>query len=230
MVEDVEVLVLGAGLAGLAAAQRLERGGADALVLEGQAAIGGHTRSVERDGFVFDEGPHVLFTSDEDVRAHLVPAAGPVLTQQARVANYYQGSWLTHPAQCNLAGLDPDLVARCILDFLAIDSDRPAADYEAWCRNHLGDAFFDEFTARYTRKYWTVEARELTTEWVSDRVYRPSADEVVRGALGVGAGTGQHYITTFSYPASGGYQAFLEGLAGDYRVRTGSGRLETNDE
>jgi protoporphyrinogen oxidase len=219
--ERVDAVVIGAGLGGLAAAQRLHRAGREVVVLEGRAAVGGHTSTIERDGFLFDEGPHVLFTSDEEVRAHLMPAAGPVVAQTARVSNYFDGTWVAHPAQCNLHGLDPDLVARCVLDFLAIDETWPVDDYEGWCRRHLGNTFFEEFTARYTRKYWTVEARDLSTAWVSDRVYRPRAEEVVRGALGADRPTDQHYITSFAYPEHGGYQAFVAGLLDDYPVQLG---------
>src|SRR5581483_4976461 len=45
-----EVLVLGAGVAGLAAAQRLRRAGVTVLVLEARDVIGGRIRTL-RDGF-----------------------------------------------------------------------------------------------------------------------------------------------------------------------------------
>ena len=54
------VVVVGAGLGGLAAAIRLAAGGADVTVLERDERPGGRAGRFERDGFAFDTGPSVL--------------------------------------------------------------------------------------------------------------------------------------------------------------------------
>jgi len=54
------VVVIGAGLAGLATACHLSRSGHDVVVLEREAIPGGRGGRIERDGFVFDTGPTVL--------------------------------------------------------------------------------------------------------------------------------------------------------------------------
>ena len=50
------VLVVGAGLAGLACAQRLTAGGLEVRVLEGSDAVGGLVRTDVIDGFRCDRG------------------------------------------------------------------------------------------------------------------------------------------------------------------------------
>lgn len=54
---DRAVIVVGAGLAGLAAAWRLHRRGVDVIVLESGPRVGGFVGTVTRDGFVIEEGP-----------------------------------------------------------------------------------------------------------------------------------------------------------------------------
>lgn len=57
---DTEVLVIGAGLAGLQCARRLEREGRSVVVLEASDAVGGRVRTDHVDGFRVDRGFQVL--------------------------------------------------------------------------------------------------------------------------------------------------------------------------
>ncbi|MCR5978159.1 phytoene desaturase [Gordonia jinghuaiqii] len=54
------VLVIGAGVGGLAAAMRLQAAGHDVTVVEQSDAVGGKLGVVEHDGFVFDTGPSLV--------------------------------------------------------------------------------------------------------------------------------------------------------------------------
>lgn len=57
---DADVIVVGAGLAGLTAAATARRAGLQVVVLEAHAP-GGRARVTERDGFVLNRGAHALF-------------------------------------------------------------------------------------------------------------------------------------------------------------------------
>gem|GEM_PF-237633 len=56
-----DVVVIGAGLAGLTAAAIVARSGRSVVVREKRGAIGGDARSVNREGFTFNQGPHALY-------------------------------------------------------------------------------------------------------------------------------------------------------------------------
>jgi phytoene dehydrogenase-like protein len=66
-----EVVVVGAGLAGLVAARRMAQAGADVLVLEENDEVGGRVRSHHEDGYTFDRGFQVLFTAYPAVQGEL---------------------------------------------------------------------------------------------------------------------------------------------------------------
>jgi glycine/D-amino acid oxidase-like deaminating enzyme len=57
---DIDVVVVGAGLAGLVAAAVAARGGASVVVCDVRSA-GGRARSDEREGFILNQGPHALY-------------------------------------------------------------------------------------------------------------------------------------------------------------------------
>ena len=58
--KTIETLILGGGLAGLSACYH-----GNGIVFEKDSTWGGHARSHSSEGFVFDEGIHVLHTDNE---------------------------------------------------------------------------------------------------------------------------------------------------------------------
>lgn len=57
---DADVIVIGAGLAGLQCAQRAQRSGHSVIVLEAQSAVGGRVQTDQVDGFLCDRGFQLL--------------------------------------------------------------------------------------------------------------------------------------------------------------------------
>jgi protoporphyrinogen oxidase len=217
------VTVLGAGLAGLAAAQRCRQLGAAVDVYERNAYLGGHASSMTLDGFTFDEGPHVSFTKIPAVKDLLARGVdGDYREFASVVTNYWRGHWVKHPAQVNLHGLPVELVERCLVDFTKayFVEEGPPGNYEEWLHRQLGRTFSEEFPFRYTRKYWTVEPSAMATEWVGPRMYKPKLEEVIRGALASNR-ENVHYIPKFRYPNHGGFASYVRAVQGDEPVHIG---------
>jgi protoporphyrinogen oxidase len=206
----MKVAVIGAGMAGVAASDALCESGHEVEVFEAEPHWGGHTHSRDDGGFVFDEGPHVSFTNDDKVRDVFCRGAGKVEEFSARITNAFHGHWVVHPAQCHLYGLDHGLVTDCIVDLVRAQQSPPAVKtYADWCYAMFGKTFAENFPFAYTRKYWTVEASALSTDWVGARMYPPKLEEVIRGALEAEQAGDFHYLTRFRYPSKGGYQSFM---------------------
>ena len=62
-----DVIVIGGGIAGLAAGYRLMKLGADVQVIERGAAPGGHTRTVQREGWRHELGPNSFLGNANDL-------------------------------------------------------------------------------------------------------------------------------------------------------------------
>ena len=69
MAETPPVIVIGAGLAGLAAAHTLAKAGVRSLVLESSDSVGGRVRTDSVDGFLLDRGFQVLQTAYPEYQA-----------------------------------------------------------------------------------------------------------------------------------------------------------------
>jgi protoporphyrinogen oxidase len=215
--------VLGAGLAGLAAAQKLRQAGQQVAIYEKNAYPGGHASTHQIDGFYFDEGPHVSFTKRPEIQKLFADAVGQrYFHHRAELVNYWHGQPVLHPAQCHLHGLPVDLVERCLVDFVQSQQGRKedVASYAEWLQQSLGKAFSEEFPFRYTRKYWTTEPSNMTTDWVSPRIYAPNLVEVIRGALSPQPPI-FNYLTEFRYPERGGFGAYVAAVKADGDLHVG---------
>jgi len=69
--DQVDVSIVGAGLAGLVAARVLSRAGLSIAVIEASDDVGGRVRSDIVDGFILDRGFQVLLTAYPELHRHL---------------------------------------------------------------------------------------------------------------------------------------------------------------
>jgi protoporphyrinogen oxidase len=76
-------------------------------------------------------------------------------------------------------------------------------NYADWLLSSFGSTFAQLFPMQYTRKYHLTGAENMSTDWLGPRIYRPSLEEVLRGALSPSS-PHIHYITHFRYPRYGG--------------------------
>ena len=215
-----KIVILGAGLAGLSSSYHL--GHDRCVVFEQKHHAGGHIHTEYVDGFTWDEGPHISFTKHEYVRDLFAKSvAGEYLEYPVETVNYFQGHWIPHPAQSNLFAVPEPLRSACLRDFHAsreTSTNGAPADYREWLHRAFGATFAETFPSAYTRKYWTLPPEELTVDWVGERVYYPSIDDVDAGAKGP-LPEQTHYIKKIRYPARGGYMSYAQRLLAGADVR-----------
>ena len=94
-----DVVVIGAGPAGLTAAYELGKRGGTATVLESDDVVGGISRTVEADGYRFDIGGHRFFTKVREVEAlwHEILPDEDFLQRPRSSRIYYQGKYYDYP-------------------------------------------------------------------------------------------------------------------------------------
>jgi len=214
------IAILGGGLAGLAAAWRL--GEEPHVVLEAGEAPGGLCRSRTVDGFTFDYTGHLLHVRDPRVVGlidELWPDTFEIIARRAVIRS--RGATLPFPYQANLHGLPREQVAECILGLVEalngpVPTD-PATSFRDWSLAVFGRGISDGFMFPYNTKLFGRAPDDMTADWVSWAVPRPTLPEVVRGALGI-ANTGMGYNPTFRYPRRGGIEVVPRAFA--ERVRT----------
>lgn len=209
----MKTLILGTGMAAWGAFDRLTKSGLAPLVFDSRNVAGGHTSSYRLDnGFIFDDGPHISFTThDEIIDLFADSVDHEYVAFSAYVDNYFQGAWVEHPVIVNMHELPRPLVNNIIQDFQLVHGKPPGEinHYLDWLVATYGRTYAEAFPATYGYKYHTCKAEEMNTDWIGPRLYQPDLDEVLKGAESK-VSADAHYIKEFRYPKYGGFQSYLD--------------------
>lgn len=212
-------LILGAGLSGLSISYFLQH--INCSILEQNSYCGGHLYSYSKNNYTWDEGPHVSFTKNALVKKILSQNVNNSFFEfEAKIANFYQGYWVPHPIQSHLYALQEPLRTAAFESFLAARSSPPphrSNDYNEWLNYAMGKTLTDNFVELYTNKYWTCSTKDLTVEWIGERVYFPD-ESSVRNGYKQDSVHPTHYITSFRYPQTGGFNAYTNNFSESAKI------------
>ena len=213
------IAILGAGIAGIAAGYHLSQRGIEHTIFEKNNSWGGLCDNFSiGEGFLFDKFVHLSFTKSEVVK-NLFQNNTAFYSHKPESSNYYHNLWLKHPVQNNLAPLPIEEKVKIIEDFVAKPSFNNIQNYEEWLLVQFGTYFKEHFSEKYTRKYWSISSKELTTDWLANRISIPSLETLLKGAFEVQE-ENFYYAQEMCYPQQGGYKSFLNNMATNVSIKT----------
>lgn len=224
-----KIVILGAGISGIGAGFKLNQNfNNEVILLEKRKSYGGLCDNFTIDGFRFDRFIHLSFTQNNEI-IELFNKSCESITHIPNPFNYYNKIWLKHPAQNNLYPLSKNEKERIIESFEKRDNKEISEieNYEEWLKIQYGDYFAENFPMKYTRKYWGVDAKELETKWVGERMYKPTLEEVKMGMETLETPI-TYYAKEMRYPQKGGYKSYLKYLVKDLNIELNSRVTEIN--
>ena len=120
--ERFDIVVVGAGPAGLTAAYQLGKHGRHAVVLEADTVVGEISRTARVDDWRFDIGGHRFFTKVRPVRElwHEILPDEDFLLRPRMSRIFYGGKFYDYPLRAfnALRNLGPIEAVRCVLSYL----------------------------------------------------------------------------------------------------------------
>lgn len=207
----VDLLILGAGFAGLGAGVQAARYGLDSLILESEAAVGGLCRSTTVHGCDFDYGPKVLVLDDSPVAGELLDFLEGNHERYPMVQQtYLSGIGLVgFPVQRYLVDLPDDERARVLASMAeAWASADHATNYRDWLIGQFGRRLCEIVLFPYEEKKWQLPLVSLGHEWALKRPTAVSRQEILAGARTRLPPSGSYY-----YPKTGSIALLGEAIA-----------------
>jgi protoporphyrinogen oxidase len=204
-----DVVIIGAGPAGLTAAYELSKAGRQTIVLEKGSLVGGIARTETYKGYGIDIGGHRFFTKVPEVEAMWREVLGDDFLRRHRLSRiYYNRRFFYYPIRFFDALLKLGLVEsiRIVISYLWARL-RPypqEENFEEWVSNRFGRRLYRIFFKTYTEKVWGIPCTEIKAEWAAQRIKGLSLTTAIKNALFKSeSGSVKTLIDAFDYPRRG---------------------------
>jgi len=186
-----DLIIVGGGPSGMAAALEAVRNGARPTVIERLDRVGGLARTIERGGCRFDIGPHRFFTLNEEVRNLFVEVCGEDLRNVPRLTRiFYKRKYFNYPlTPLNaLFGMGILSSVQILLSYIAarlrrIVSRPELRSFEDWVIDRFGRRLYETFFKTYTEKVWGIPCTRIGADWAGQRIKGLSLIAAIMNAL-----------------------------------------------
>lgn len=203
-----DIIVIGAGPAGLTAAYLLAKGGKSVCVLEAADQVGGMARTIPLWGQSVDIGPHRFFSKDRRINELWLEIAGGEYDMVDRLTRiYYKRKFYNYPLKPFNAflNLGPFESFRCLMSYFRERlAPAPLADnFESWVISRFGKRLFDIFFKTYSEKLWGVSCTEIHSDFAAQRIKKFSLMEALKTAFLGNSGKHATLADQFAFPHGG---------------------------
>lgn len=209
----MKFVILGGGLSAISAAYFAQNKSEidEIIILEKEDVPGGLCRSIQKDGYIYDIGPHILFSKDKEMlnlMLDVLPAKNDLRRSNQII---YKGRYVQYPFENDLSKLPEDDLNYCVTHF----ENNPYEDYDAdnmlqFFLKTFGEGITNTYLRPYNEKIWKYDPSFMDTQMV-DRIPKPTKEEIRRSAAGETVDGYVHQLY-FSFPSEGGIEAVVKGF------------------
>lgn len=205
-----KVIILGAGLAGLAAGYELSRANKQVILVEKWDDVGGLARTIKYKKFLFDTGPHRWYAKSNMVNKWMLNLMGKEIILVPRLTRiYFDKKFFYYPIRLMnaLAGIGFLKAAVAVIDYikarLYVRILKPKlSTMEDGYISQFGVTLYETFFKRYSEKLWGTDCKNISVDWVGQRTRGLSIITVIKDAL-LKSKSVVSLIDEFSYPKQG---------------------------
>jgi len=174
---EKKVVIMGGGLAGLAAGYELSRAGKKVIVVEKCDEVGGLARTIKVKNFRFDTGPHRWYTKSNMVNEWMLKILGREVIKVPRLTRiYFDGKFFFYPIKLMnaLTGIGILKAFQSVVDYVIARTKArllksKLMTMEDGYINQFGRTLYEIFFKRYSEKLWGADCRQISIDWVGQR-------------------------------------------------------------
>jgi len=206
------VVILGAGLAGLATGYVLSRNNMEVCLLESTSSVGGLSKTIARGGFLFDLGGHRFLTKNKKIEHLVLDLLADETLRVSRTSKIYMlNRYFDYPLKPVNAifGLGLATTLRILFDYTKerlVNTFRTptVVSLEDWIVSQFGRKMFDLYFKGYSEKVWGVGCQQISKEWIARRISGLSLGVAIKNAFFKFSGRKVMTLTDeFYYPRTG---------------------------
>lgn len=209
----MKYIILGGGLSAISTAFFLQdrEETEEILILEKEDVPGGLCRSIKKDGYTYDIGPHILFSKDKEMLSLMLEVLEEKNDLRRSNQIIYKGRYVQYPFENDLSKLPKEDLDYCVTHFLHNPYENyPAENMLQFFLKTFGEGITNTYLRPYNEKIWKYDPSFMDTQMV-DRIPKPTHEEIMRSAEGETVDGYVHQLY-FSYPSSGGIEAVVQGF------------------
>ncbi len=201
------IVIIGAGPAGLTAAYELIKQGIKPVVVDKDNKVGGLARTEEYKGFRFDIGGHRFYTKVGEVENLWNEVLGKDFRKVPRLSRiYYKGRFYNYPLNLfntllNLGMIESFLILLSYIRWRVFPY-QDEKTFEQWVTDRFGRRLYRIFFKSYTEKVWGIPCSEIRADWAAQRIKGLSLKSAVMNSLFHTNGV-KSLINEFQYPILG---------------------------
>ena len=186
-----DLIIIGAGPAGLTAAYQLSESNKKVLVLEKKSQVGGLAETKVFGPYRYDIGPHRFFTKNKEVYELFLEMLGnDAVSVDRKTRILFNNSYFDYPLTPLNAlfglGVSESVVigfsyflAR-VKSYLSISK---INNFEDWVVDRFGKKLFNNFFKNYTEKVWGINCKDIGSDWAAQRIKGLSLSTAIKFAL-----------------------------------------------
>jgi protoporphyrinogen oxidase len=218
----MDVVIIGAGLAGLGAAWKLKSKNLNISILEKESRPGGLCRTEQENKFLFDYTGHLLHFKDPIFKEIVFSKLEGSLVQKTRDAWIWSKNVYTrYPFQANLFGLPIDVIIDCVYEYSKqhfSEKKLTYTDFNEWILNNFGEGIANHFLIPYNKKIYKRHPVELHPDCNGRFIPQSDLRLLLRGALSQESGD-LGYNAKFFYPKHDGIETLVKSLSKQFEIR-----------
>jgi len=186
-----DLVIIGAGPAGLTAAYELSNNDKKIIIIEKKSQVGGLAETKVFGNYRYDIGPHRFFTKNKEVYELFLKILRDDAVEVNRTTRImFKNKFFNYPLTPINAlfglGIGESIVSGFSYIFARLKSYlkiSKISNFEDWVVDRFGRKLFNNFFKNYTEKVWGIDCKNIGSDWAAQRIKGLSLSTAIKFAL-----------------------------------------------